>query len=179
MKTSGRITVFGSSRATPAEEAYRQALRLGRLLAEAGYVVYSGGYGGVMEAVSRGAAEAGGTAVGVTVETWASRLQPNAWLSQEVVAPHLFDRMQRLIASDAYVAMPGGLGTLGEVAVTWNLFQTNSIPTRPLILVGAQWRRFLLHVQREFPVDDRDAALVRSVDTVEEVLLLLRQVVRR
>lgn len=179
MKNSGRITVFGSSKVAPSDEAYQHALRLGRLLAEAGYIVYSGGYGGVMEAVSRGAAEAGGTAVGVTVQTWASRQRPNAWLSQEVVAPHLFDRMQRLIASDAYVAMPGGLGTLGEVAVTWNLFQTDSIPVRPLILVGELWRRFLAHVQKDFRVDGRDVALVRAVDTVEEVIPLLRRVVPR
>lgn len=179
MKNPGRITVFGSSKVGPSDKAYQEALRLGRLLAEAGYVVYSGGYGGVMEAVSRGAAEAGGTAVGVTVQTWGSRQRPNAWLSQEVAAPHLFDRMQRLIASDAYVAMPGGLGTLGEVAVTWNLFQTDSIPTRPLILVGELWRRFLAHVQKDFRVDGRDLALVRAVDGVEEVIPLLRRVVPR
>ena len=179
MKRSRRVTVFGSSKVSSTEEVYRQAVRLGRLLAEAGYVVYSGGYGGVMEAVSRGAAEAGGTVVGVTIETWSSRVQPNSWLSQEVITPHLFDRMHHLIESDAYVAMPGGLGTLGEVAVTWNLFQTASIPVRPLILVGGHWRRFVQHVQSEFRVDGRDAALLRFADTVEEVIPLLHQVTPR
>ncbi len=177
MRKPGQVTVFGSSKVSPTEEPYQQALRLGRLLAEAGYVVCSGGYGGVMEAVSRGAAEAGGTVIGVTVETWSPRLRSNPWLSQEFVAPHLFDRLQRLIASDAYVAMPGGLGTLGEVAVTWNLFQTDSIPVRPLILVGELWRRFVQYVQKDFRVDGHDAALVRFADTVEQVAPLLRQVI--
>ncbi len=169
-----QVTVFGSSRVRPGDGAYEEALRLGRLLAEAGYTVCSGGYAGVMEAVSRGAAEAGGTVVGVTVQPWSSRLLPNAWLTREIAAPHLFERMYRLIASDAYVAMPGGPGTLGEVAVTWNLFQTESIPLRPLILVGEPWRRVIECLQDGIRVEPRDLALLRFAETVDEVVPLLR-----
>src|SRR5438105_11277691 len=127
----GRITVFGSSRVTPGEATYRDAMRLGRLLAQGGYTVCSGGYAGVMEAVSRGAAEAGGTVIGITVRAWAPRLQANPWVATEVAAPHLFERLMRLTESDAYIALEGGPGTLCEVALAWNLFQTESIPVRP------------------------------------------------
>jgi uncharacterized protein (TIGR00730 family) len=170
-----QVTVFGSSRVVPEEGAYHDALRLGRLLAEAGYAVCSGGYSGVMEAVSRGAAEAGGTVVGVTVELWSSRMRANAWLTREIAAPHLFERMYRLIASDAYVALPGGPGTLGEVAVTWNLFQTASVPVRPLILVGEPWRRVMECLVTGIHVEAQDLALLRFVDGVDDVVPLLRE----
>lgn len=173
---SGQVTVFGSSRVMPGDGEYEQALRLGRLLAEAGYTVVSGGYGGVMEAVSRGAAEAGGTVVGVTVEPWSARLQPNAWLTQEHAVPHLFDRLNRLIwSSDAYVAMAGGAGTLGEVALTWNLFQTKSIPLRPLILMSEPWRRLIESIQPVLRLDPEDLALLRFVDTVDEIVTAIRE----
>jgi uncharacterized protein (TIGR00730 family) len=169
------VTVFGSSKATPGDVEYQQSLRLGRMLAEAGYTVVSGGYGGVMEAVSRGAAEAGGMVIGVTVRPWSERHRPNAWLTREQPALHLFDRLNRLIwPSDAYVAMPGGAGTLGEIALTWNLFQTNSIPARPLILLSEPWRRLFQHMQPALRVDPTDLALLRFVDTVDEVIAVLR-----
>jgi len=164
-----QITVFGSSRVSPEDVAYRDALRLGRLVAEAGYAVCTGGYGGVMEAVSRGAREAGGVVIGVTVHPWSSRLQPNSWLSHEVTTLHLFERLSHLIDSDAYVALPGGLGTLGEVTLTWNLFQTDSIPLRPLILVGAPWRRLIRCLTNGIRVEAADLALIRCVETVDEV----------
>jgi uncharacterized protein (TIGR00730 family) len=168
-----RVTVFGSSRAAPGEPAYEEALRLGRLLAEAGYAVCSGGYAGAMEAVSQGAAEAGGAVVGITVQQWAPRVQVNSWVGEEVVTPHLFERLRRLIESDAYVALPGGPGTLGEVALVWNLFQTESVPIRPLILVGPQWRRLVRCFEAELRVEARDLALLQFAATVDEVFPLL------
>jgi uncharacterized protein (TIGR00730 family) len=170
-----RVTVFGSSRATPNDPAYVEAMRLGRLLAEGGYAVCSGGYSGLMESVSRGAAEAGGHVVGVTVKSWASRVQANAWLGEEIAAEHLFERLLRLTESDAYVALSGGLGTLGEVALAWNLFQTDSIPIRPLILVGHLWPRLVACLKAELRVEPRDLELVQFAESVDGVVPLLRR----
>jgi uncharacterized protein (TIGR00730 family) len=169
----GRVTVFGSSRLTEADAEYEEARRLGRLLVQAGYTVCSGGYGGAMEAASRGAAEAGGTAIGITVTLWAERLKANPWLTKEIPAPHLFERLQYLMESDAYVALPGGPGTLGEVALAWNLFQTESIPLRPLVLVGPKWRELVRSFEVGLRVEPRDLALLRFAETVEGVLPLL------
>jgi uncharacterized protein (TIGR00730 family) len=168
-----RVTVFGSSRVAVGEPGYQEALRLGRLLAEAGYAVYSGGYGGAMEAVSRGATEAGGAVVGITVQAWSRRLQANSWVGEEVATPHLFERLQRLTESEAFIALPGGPGTLCEVALVWNLFQTESTSIRPLILVGPHWRRLVRCFEAELRVEAGDLELLQFAATVDEVLPLL------
>jgi len=171
---NGWVTVFGSSRVGPHDAVYRDAVRLGSLLAHAGYTLCTGGYTGVMEAISRGAVEAGGRAVGVTVTSWAARLRPNRWVTEEVVAPDLFQRIARMTAADAYVAMPGGLGTLGEVALTWNLFQTESVPRRPFVLVGPAWRALLDCLPAAVRIEPRDLGLVRLVERVDDVVEAIR-----
>jgi len=152
-----RVTVFGSSRLTEAEPGYEEARRLGRLLAQAGYAVCSGGYSGAMAAVSRGA----------------SRLRANPWLTEEIGTPDLFERLRRLMEADAYVALPGGPGTLGEVALAWNLFQTESIATRPLVLVGSQWRTLVRCMETGLRIEPRDLALLQFAESVDGVLPLL------
>ena len=165
-----RVTVFGSSRVVAADVEYQEAARLGRLLAEAGYIVYTGGYAGAMEAVSRGVMESGGVAIGITMRPWAKRVQANPWITREVAASDLFVRLRRLIKSDAYVALPGGVGTLGEVALAWNLIQTESISPRPLILVGPRWRALVDCFQRMLSIEAQDLALLTIADSVDDVV---------
>jgi uncharacterized protein (TIGR00730 family) len=138
-----RITVFGGSAPKPDEPAYQEAYRLGKLVAEAGHTVLTGGYIGTMEAVSRGASEAGGHVVGVTcneIEAWRP-VTPNPWVKEEIRFPTVRERMYRLIEDcEAAFALPGGVGTLAEIAVMWNQIQTQAIPPRPLILIGGGWK---------------------------------------
>lgn len=140
------ITIFGGSKPKPGEAAYAEAYELGKLLAQAGHTVLTGGYIGTMEAVSRGAAEAGGHVVGVTcddIEAWRP-VGPNAWVKEERRFPTLDDRLTELVRNcEAAIALPGGPGTLTEVALTWNLMIVHSMPAKPLILVGAGWRSVL------------------------------------
>jgi uncharacterized protein (TIGR00730 family) len=141
-----RITVFGGSAPQPGQPAYMEAQHLGELLAQAGHEVVTGGYMGVMEAVSRGAAEAGGRAIGVTcqeIEDWRP-IDPNRWNSEIDREVTLFDRLDVLIReSDAWLAMPGGPGTLVEISLVWNLLIIHAVPQRPLILVGESWKRIM------------------------------------
>lgn len=136
------ITVFGGS--TPLQPEYDQALRLGYMLAEAGYTVLTGGYIGTMEAVSRGAAERGGHVIGVTcdeIEAWRS-VKPNHWVNEERRFPRIRQRLFELIDScDAAIALPGGCGTLAEITLTWTHLYTGAITPRPLILVGNGWKK--------------------------------------
>jgi uncharacterized protein (TIGR00730 family) len=137
------ISVFGGSSPTPEWPAYQQALRLGALLGEAGYTVLTGGYIGTMEAVSRGAAEAGGHVIGVTcdeIEGWRP-VGPNPWIMEERRYPTTRARLYALIEScDAALALPGGVGTLAEITFMWSQLQTGAIPMRPLILIGLGWQ---------------------------------------
>jgi uncharacterized protein (TIGR00725 family) len=138
-----RITVFGGSQAKPGEADYEQALRLGSLIGAAGHTVLTGGYIGMMEAVSRGAAEAGGRVIGVTcdeIETWRP-VKANPWVQEEMRYPTLRQRLFALIEEcEAAFALPGGPGTLAEIAVMWNHLLTEAIPPRPLIAIGPGWQ---------------------------------------
>ena len=134
-----QVTVFGTARSKAGDPDYEEARRLGRLLAEAGHSVCTGGYAGAMEAVSQGAHEAGGHVVGVTLEPWTlthSNCSANRWVREEVATANLFTRLERLLIGDAFVAVHGGAGTLAEVALAWNLLQIRDRRPRPLILLG-------------------------------------------
>ena len=165
-----RVTVFGSARVGPDTDEYKDARRLGQLLAERGDMIVSGGYGGIMEAVSQGAHEVGGQVVGVTVAPWIGRLEPNRFLSEEQSARTLFERLEALIASDALVALPGGAGTLGEVALAWNLRQMELMAPKPIVLVGSRWKSLVDGFREHLIIDEHDLALLVLVNTIEGVV---------
>lgn len=137
------VTVFGGSQPKEGSSAYIQASQLGRLLALAGHAVLTGGYIGSMEAVSRGANEAGGHVIGVTcdeIERWRG-IGANAWVIEERRFATLRERLDALIdGCDAAIALPGGPGTLTEISLMWNLMIVDAIHRRPLILVGHGWQ---------------------------------------
>jgi uncharacterized protein (TIGR00730 family) len=170
-----RVTVFGSARLHEESDEYGEARRLGRILAERGHVIVSGGYGGIMEAVSRGAHEIGGQVVGVTVAPWVGRLAPNPYLSEERSAQTLFERLEALVESDGLIALPGGAGTLGEVALAWNLRQMELMPAKPVILVGESWRRMTAAFAELLIVDQRDLGLLSLASTIDEAVERLEQ----
>lgn len=139
-----RITVFGSSKPKPGEIDYINAQQLGRMIAEGGHTVITGGYMGTMEAASQGAATAGGHVIGITCEE-IERFRnhgPNPWVIEERRTATLIERLEQLIHScDAAIALPGGPGTLVEVALLWNLLVIRAITPRSLVLVGGGWRK--------------------------------------
>jgi len=138
-----KITVFGGSQPKEGDAAYAEAQDLGRLLAERGHTVLTGGYIGTMEAVSRGACEAGGHVIGVTcedIEAWRP-IKANAWVKEEIRKKTLIERLHALIHdSDAALALPGGAGTLAEISLMWNLMIVETLHRRPLILIGDGWQ---------------------------------------
>lgn len=170
-----RVTVFGSARVGPDTDEYGEAQRLGRILAGRGDILVSGGYGGIMEAVSRGAHEGGGQVVGVTVAPWIGRLEPNRFLSEERSAETLFERLEALIESDALIALSGGAGTLGEIALAWNLRQMSLMAAKPIVLVGNRWRRMVDAFRTHLIINEDDLALLEVVDTIEEIVPALER----
>lgn len=148
-----KVTVFGGAQPTEGSPAYQEALDLGRLLAQGGHTVVSGGYIGTMEAVSRGASEAGGHVIGVTcedIEAW-RKVKPNAWVKEEIRKKTLIERLLVLVEGcDAAMALPGGVGTLVEISLMWNLMIVESMHRRPLILIGGGWQSVMDQFFDEF-----------------------------
>ena len=158
---NGRVvSVFGGSRAAEDSPDYQDAYLLGGLLAGAGYTLCNGGYHGTMAAAARGAKNAGGRTIGITVELLA-RLTPNPWIDEEVATATLFARLERLATlGDAYVALRGGIGTLLEVALVWNLGQLQGEPQRPIVTVAPGWRSVLRALPRYLAVRPEDLGMI-------------------
>lgn len=176
------ITVFGASNPQPGEPDYEQAQRLGTLLAQAGYTVLTGGYMGTMEAVSRGAAEAGGHTIGVTceeIENWRNA-KANPWVKEEWKKVTLKDRLHSLVENcDAALALPGGIGTLAEITIMWSDLQVGILSPRPLILIGPGWKttfEALLESQARY-IRPEYKALVTFAGDVDTAYLKLKEVI--
>ena len=166
------IAVFGSSRSRPGEPDYEQAVRLGTRLAEAGFAVTNGGYAGLMEAVSRGAAAANGSVIGVTVPTlFPDRPGANGFVTTEVSAESLTERIHLMSESAAgSVVLPGSIGTLTELMIVWNdayIATLRGEAPRPIVAIRSAWEPTILHLTNAL---DTTSGLVTMVDDVDEVL---------
>ncbi len=126
---------------------YAEALELGRALAAAGFTVCTGGYGGVMEAVSRGAAESGGRVLAVTSSFFRSRT--NRWVARGKLRMDTWqERLFELVRlGDGYVACKGGTGTLVELAVVWEMLNKKAMEQRPFVVLGDFWQPILDRVR--------------------------------
>lgn len=140
------VTVFGSSRPREGDPHYSVARELGSALARRGFVVCSGGYGGVMEAASRGAKEAGGETFAVTSEFFRSRT--NQWVDEELRVKTWQERLFELIhRGSGYVACPGGTGTLVELAVVWEMLNKGVMRKKPFVALGDFWQPIIERVR--------------------------------
>jgi len=173
-----RVSVFGGSQPKEGDTAYEEARNLGRLLAQRGHVVLNGGYIGTMEAVSRGASEAGGHVIGVTcedIEKWRA-VGVNRWVKEERKYKTLMERLKALVEEcDAAIALPGGPGTLTEIALTWNLMIVESLRRRPLVLVGDGWQSVFGQVFEKLGkyTSDKQRDLLQFASDVETAVQLL------
>ena len=170
------VTVFGSSRPEVGHADYEEARALGAELAKRGFAVCTGGYGGTMEAASRGAKESGGKVYGVTAEFFARKA--NEWVDVEVRKNTWQERLFGLIEmGDAFVVCKGGTGTLVELAVAWEMLNKGVMAGKPMVVLGSFWRPIVDRV-REVELGPRAAdarvwgeaegKLVEVVGTVEE-----------
>ena len=167
-----RVSVFGSGAGGEAD--LDRARRLGAALARAGYAVLNGGYGGTMEAAALGAREAGGRAIGVTCAEFTFRAGPNPHLAEVIEAPTLFARLERLVRDgDAYVALPGGNGTLAEIAVAWECLRKGLVDPRPLVAWSDPWKEVFTELAEGAYVD-LGIELFDWVDGVEEAVDAIR-----
>jgi uncharacterized protein (TIGR00730 family) len=173
------ITVFGSSRPRDGEPDYEQARALGRALAENGFAVCSGGYGGVMAGISRGAKEAGGKTYGVTAEFFAAKVNP--WIDVEVRMLTWQERLFELIRlAHGFVACKGGTGTLVELAVVWEMLNKSVMTGKPFAALGDFWQPIIervreVEVAHHSPWGEAQGRLLHVAATPGEVVEHLRQ----
>jgi hypothetical protein len=175
------VTVFGSARFPETHRYYDLARRVGACLARDGFTVMTGGGPGIMEAANRGAKEAGGRSIGCNIEL-PQEQTPNPYLDRWVTFKHFFVRKVMLVKySYAFIAMPGGFGTLDEVTEAATLIQTDKIGGFPMVLMGTEfWKPLLdfMHgtLTREGTIDAGDMDLFFVTDSPEEAAAHVRDV---
>lgn len=171
------ITVFGSGRFGEEEPLYRDAVRLGHLLGEAGFGIATGGYGGIMEAVLRGAAPYPVRRIGV-VATALSARRVNPYVDELLTVHSYLERLQKLIdLGAAYVIFPGGTGTLLEFFAVWALRERQLLPDKPIVCLGAVWQQFVDSLAASFSEVAHGGRLLHLSSTPERACEYLRQAV--
>ena len=169
------VSVFGSARTDEANEYYQDAVETGKLLAEAGFEVITGGGPGIMEAANRGAFEAGKVSVGCNIELPFEQ-KPNPYLTKSLTFKYFFVRKTVFIKySNAYIIFPGGFGTLDELFEALTLIQTRKIRNFPVVLFGSQYWRGLLSwltstMLNEKNINPEDLGLIHLTDSPKDAV---------
>lgn len=172
-------TVFGSARYKEGHPYYDQAKQIGKLLAEMGFTVMTGGGPGLMEAANRGAKEVGGRSVGCNIKL-PKEQKPNPYLDKWVLIDYFFVRKVLLSKySYAFVVMPGGYGTLDEFFEALTLMQTKKTKKFPVVLFGTHFYSELHshfnHMQQEGTISPDDRELFLLTDSIDEAAVHIKK----
>jgi uncharacterized protein (TIGR00725 family) len=175
-----KITVFGGASPKPDDTAYLEAYHLGKILGKAGHIVLTGGYIGTMEAVSKGANEVGAHVIGVTceeIENWRP-ITANKWVHEEIRCHTLLERLFLLIDQcDIAIALPGGVGTLAEIAVLWNHMIIDAVKKKKLILIGEGWKNIFdnfISFQGDY-LSSVDKSMIHFAKNPDTIIAMLDQ----
>lgn len=168
------VTVFGSSQPKPETLDYKSAYNLGLNLARLNLNVCTGGYFGIMEAVSKGANEGGVKVTGVTLPVFGGK--PNSYITKEIGCTSLFERVEKLISlGDAFVVFPGGTGTLVELALVWELRNKGLMSDKPVAVVGGFWDEFVNFIDKRMVFENRQTGIVKICQDEIEAINYLRK----
>lgn len=178
------VSIFGSARMGRTHPAYEQARAVGRLFAEAGFAVVTGGGPGLMEAANRGAKEAGGTSIGFNIQL-PHEQRPNQFLDLSLTFRHFYVRKTMFVkAADGFVILPGGFGTLDELFESLTLIQTDTIVDFPVVLLGRDYWNGLLEWLRAVPlaegmISSGDLGIMTVTDDPAEAVRLVGDACRQ
>lgn len=179
-KVRNAVTVFGSARFKPRSPYYKLTMEMGEALARAGYTVITGGGPGLMEAANRGAKRGGGKSIGINIKL-PHEQKPNPYVDRFIELRYFFVRKVMLVKySHAFVAMPGGLGTLDELFEVATLIQTGKLRQFPVVLMGKKfWGRMRSFVQGAMissgAVEQDELSFAKMTDDPEEALEFIRE----
>jgi uncharacterized protein (TIGR00725 family) len=164
-----RVTVFGSAFPKDGEEEYSCAYHLGKLLAQKGFDVNTGGYRGIMEAVSKGVSENGGEATGITLSY--VKNQPNVYLNRNIICDSLFERISKLVElGDAYIILRGGTGTLLEFATVWEYLNKNLMEPKPVACHSLMWKEIGTIVNKQLEKEGREINRISFFEDINEMV---------
>jgi uncharacterized protein (TIGR00730 family) len=178
------VSVFGTGRVKPDQPVYGFAEQVGRALALAGFTIANGGYRGIMQASAKGAAETGGTVIGVTCSAFKKSVA-NEYVTREMTTRSLDERLSTLVKlGRAYVVLPGGTGTLLELAMVWELTNKGFLDAgkglpnanqragdpRPIVLAGDFWRPLVDLMARDDPACVKAVAFARTAEDVARLV---------
>jgi len=176
------VSIFGSTRVKPEDEVYQKAEQIGRLLAENGFGVITGGGPGVMEAANKGVASVGGNSIGLNIELPLEQ-KPNPYANITLHFRYFFVRKVMFVKyAVAYIILPGGFGTMDELFESMTLIQTHKIKPFPVILVGSSYWKGLLDwmkemVLREGKIFPSDLDILQVVDEPTEIIKTIKKTV--
>jgi hypothetical protein len=181
-----RVTIFGSARARPGTPAYDETKRLAAALGEMGCDLITGGGPGLMQAANEGAATtSSGKSVGIRVDLPFEQ-KVNPFVGTAFDHRTFFTRLHHFVlASDAFVVAPGGIGTVLETMMIWQLLQVGHLEHTPLILVGkmwpglVEWARGAMLSSADPLASPADMSIPLCVETADEAIVLLREQVER
>ena len=175
-------SIFGSTRIKPGDDVYQKAEIIGRLLAENGFSVITGGGPGVMEAANKGASDAGGKSIGLNIELPLEQ-KPNPYANITLSFRYFFVRKVMFVKyAMAYIILPGGFGTMDELLESITLIQTHKIKPFPVILVGSKYWKGLLDwikevVLKEGRMSPADLDILQLIDEPAEIIKTIKKTV--
>ncbi|MEW6258505.1 MAG: TIGR00730 family Rossman fold protein [Thermodesulfobacteriota bacterium] len=181
-KIGPAVSIFGSARVKPEEDAYKMAEALGARFARQKIAVITGGGGGIMEAANKGAAEAGGVSVGMNIHLPFEQ-KPNPYANVQIEFKYFFIRKVMFVKyAMAYIVLPGGFGTLDELFEAVTLIQTRRIKPFPVILMGSDyWNGLLQWIRKHLLTDKRispeDMEILQVMDDPDAVVKLVQKLV--
>jgi uncharacterized protein (TIGR00730 family) len=176
------VTIFGSARVQPDDPIYKKTEALASLFVKSNFSVITGGGGGVMEAANKGAAEAGGTSIGLNI-ILPFEQKPNPFANVRLDFKYFFIRKVMFIKyAAAYIIMPGGFGTMDELFEAVTLIQTKRIRPFPLILVGSdywtglvEWIRDNLLAEKR--ISPEDLEILQIMDEPDEIVKAVEKII--
>ncbi|PIV24864.1 MAG: TIGR00730 family Rossman fold protein [Deltaproteobacteria bacterium CG03_land_8_20_14_0_80_45_14] len=176
------VSIFGSTRIRPGDDIYQKAEQIGKLLAENGFAVITGGGPGVMEAANKGASSAGGKSIGLNIELPLEQ-KPNPYTNITLNFRYFFVRKVMFVKyAMAYIILPGGFGTMDELLESITLIQTHKIKPFPVILVGSNyWKGFFDWIKevvlKQGKISSTDFDILQLIDEPEEIIKTIKKTV--
>jgi uncharacterized protein (TIGR00730 family) len=176
------VSIFGSARLTEGDPYYQLAVEVGRRLGEAGYAIMTGGGPGIMEAGNRGASEAGAPSIGLNIHLPFEQ-EPNRYANLPLEFRYFFVRKVMLIKyAMAFIAMPGGFGTMDELFEAITLIQTKRIKAFPIVLVGSKhWSGLVEWMKQSLlesgSISEEDLHIFQVMDSADEIVKFIQRTV--